>query len=378
MRTFATRSDDSSLSREWPLPGGAHAPGRRGPRRCAARVEARARRRAPRRAPREPRARRAQPCGCRRDPRRAAALGHGHVDDHVRVELEHRSKPSDRPRAAFVHDVRRAGTPQHLVGKALRSSDDDGLEARDEERPRLPRSREGARDRASCASQVGATRCAFCAWPVRSPSATEQRVDAVERLDLAGNHVAMPCAVHRLGERRRPLARRPDDEVRDRTRGSLRRPARCRRPRAASWPRGPVAVARARDDAIARADCEERLGRGGAERHDAMGLPREGLTGASRPRATAPRQARAAPAGVSSPDEPVLVQLLDERRPRHAEPSRGLALVVARRLEGLGDERALEGLDARAQRVAGPGSPAADGAPTTSRAPPRAIARGRA
>ncbi len=47
----------------------------------------------------------------------------------------------------------------------------------------------------------------------------------------------------------------------------------------------------------------------------------------------------------------VLVQLLDQRGPRHAEAPGGLALVVLGGAELLGDDLALERLDPRAQRV---------------------------
>src|SRR5882672_6410618 len=51
-------------------------------------------------------------------------------------------------------------------------------------------------------------------------------------------------------------------------------------------------------------------------------------------------------------DQGVLVQLLDQRRPRHAQPAGRLALVLARGIELLRDDRALERLDPRAQRMA--------------------------
>src|SRR5512140_745523 len=50
-------------------------------------------------------------------------------------------------------------------------------------------------------------------------------------------------------------------------------------------------------------------------------------------------------------DETIFVELLDQRGARNAEAARGLALVLARGLELLGDDRALERLDAPPQRV---------------------------
>src|SRR5271154_6755674 len=53
-------------------------------------------------------------------------------------------------------------------------------------------------------------------------------------------------------------------------------------------------------------------------------------------------------------DDPVLVELLDQRGPRHPQPARRLALVLPGRFELVRDDRALERLHPRAQRVARP------------------------
>jgi hypothetical protein len=57
------------------------------------------------------------------------------------------------------------------------------------------------------------------------------------------------------------------------------------------------------------------------------------------------------PSAGSSPHEPVFVELLDEGGPRNAQTASRLTLVSASGLEGFGNERSLEGLDARSKRV---------------------------
>ena len=80
--------------------------------------------------------------------------------------------------------------------------------------------------------------------------------------------------------------------------------------------------------------------------------PRRASTPASDARDERDRASRAARAHRSA-DEPVLVELLDERRARDAEAPRGLALVAGSRPRTASAMmRALEGLDARAQRMA--------------------------
>src|SRR5450759_5022510 len=67
-------------------------------------------------------------------------------------------------------------------------------------------------------------------------------------------------------------------------------------------------------------------------------------------RCSSPDRAPARPTAMtSSPDEAVFVELFDEGGSRDAQPPRRLALVSTCRLKGLGDERALERLDAPAK-----------------------------
>src|SRR4051812_28805030 len=105
-----------------------------------------------------------------------------------------------------------------------------------------------------------------------------------------------------------------------------------------------------------------------ADRTTVSGLftssPRRALTakraprGRCRPRRAAGRDGlspfRRLSSGFTGSHQTVLVQLLDERRSRDAEAAGGLALVLLRGGEALGDDRALEGLDPRAQRVIRP------------------------
>src|SRR6202044_500087 len=102
----------------------------------------------------------------------------------------------------------------------------------------------------------------------------------------------------------------------------------------------PITETGASNDGAARADREERLCGRWTERNDPRGGRRlSGLVVRARGHDEGEGGSPNDGAGhdVALRDEPILVQLLDERRPRHAQPARRLALVVARGLEGLRD-----------------------------------------
>ena len=293
-----------------------------------------------------------------------------------------RSKPSVGHAPPSVTTLRpparRTSSSAKLPGPATTI----GPQAGDEEDARVRRARGRLLDRRFArveqAGDLARLRdVSRCARPGRGC----MRVDRCQRLDRPGNHVAMPCArsVSRSGADHWPAG----PTTRSGPSWRMASMSGSRPPTAGSFERlrRPVAVPRSPDERgrPRRWRRAPPWSRGPATRCDgprSSGPPR----GSSNRRCPHRWPARRPAPPTSSTDEPVLVQLLDERGARDAEASRGLALVVSGRLERLGDERPLERLDARAQRVARAGiARRSTPVPTEDvAAPRRATARGRA
>ena len=193
--------------------------------------------------------------------------------------------------------------------------------------------------------------------------AEDHRVDLRERLGLREER-RDPARLEPLAHRGAGGPARAGHEIGPQREDGLEaRDRRSRRSAGASCTSGGQSQYRDRPTTrVARADHEQRLGRRRRERHDARrrarhrrvagaGVFRQPERRTSDEDETA-REDEARAARSSAIEERVLVELLDERRARDAEAARGLALVLARRLELGGDDRALEALDARAQRMA--------------------------
>ena len=109
-----------------------------------------------------------------------------------------------------------------------------------------------------------------CALPARRSSASTPASDS----DLVGEPGGDAVGVQRLAQTRRPLAGGPDHQVRRELQDGLDVRLDAAHGGKARRLGRPVAVARSSDQAVARADGEERLRRRRTERHDAVRLRR--------------------------------------------------------------------------------------------------------